>query len=102
IFTEVMIVSNAFNRISAYSWYRGSAFWRERREHILKRANYTCEKCGKRPATEVHHLTYIRIYQELPSDLVALCKPCHGEFHGRQPANDNQIQFSFDFPPAED
>ena len=56
-----MIVSNAFNRISAYNWYLGSAFWRGRREHILKRANHTCEKCGKRPATEVHHLTYIRI-----------------------------------------
>ncbi|HMF21459.1 MAG TPA: HNH endonuclease signature motif containing protein [Pseudolabrys sp.] len=91
-------MSNAFNRISAYNWYLGSAFWRERREHILKRANYTCEKCGKRPAAEVHHLTYIRIYQELPSDLVALCKPCHNEIHWRQPANDNQIQFSFDFP----
>src|SRR5262249_35274254 len=74
-----------------YRRYLGSAFWRERREHILKRANYTCEKCGKRPAAEVHHLTYIRIYQELPSDLVALCKPCHNEIHWRQPANDNQI-----------
>jgi hypothetical protein len=31
-------------------------------------------------------------------DLVALCKPCHSEIHWRQPANDNQIQFTFDFP----
>src|SRR5262249_61805844 len=92
------IKRSALKHLTAYNWYLGSAFWRERREHILKRANYTCEKCGKRPAAEVHHLTYIRIYQELPSDLVALCKPCHNEIHWRQPANDNQIQFSFDFP----
>jgi 5-methylcytosine-specific restriction endonuclease McrA len=86
----------ALNRLTAYTWYLGSAFWRERREHILQRANYTCEKCRKRPATQVHHLTYIRVFQELPSDLVALCRQCHSEIHWRQPANDNQLQFSFD------
>jgi hypothetical protein len=91
---------SALNRHTAYGWYLGSAFWRERREHILQRANYTCEKCGKRPATEVHHLTYIRVFQELPSDLLALCKQCHYEIHWRQPANDNQLQFNFDFPAA--
>ena len=88
----------ALNRHTAYSWYLGSAFWRERREHILQRANHTCEKCGGRPATEVHHLTYLRVFNEFPSDLLALCRQCHAEIHWRQPANDNQIQFSFDFP----
>jgi 5-methylcytosine-specific restriction endonuclease McrA len=88
----------ALNRQTAYSWYLGSAFWRERREYILKRANHTCEKCGKWPATEVHHLTYLRVFNEFPSDLLALCRQCHAEIHWRQPANDNQIQFSFDFP----
>jgi hypothetical protein len=91
----------ALNRHTAYSWYLGSAFWRERREHILLRANHTCEKCGKRPATEVHHLTYLRVFNEFPSDLVALCRQCHAEIHWRQPANDNQVQFSFVFPEAE-
>jgi 5-methylcytosine-specific restriction endonuclease McrA len=88
----------ALNLHSAYTWYLGSAFWRERREHVLQRANQTCEKCGRRPATEVHHLTYIRVFQEIPSDLIALCRQCHAEIHWRQPANDNQKQFSFDFP----
>ena len=37
---------------------------------------------------------------KLPSDLLALCKQCHSEIHWRQPANDNQIQFNFDFPAA--
>jgi hypothetical protein len=69
-------------------------------EWILKRANYSCEKCKDWPATEVHHLTYVRVFNELPSDLIALCKQCHAEIHWRQPANDNQMQFSFDFPAA--
>jgi hypothetical protein len=89
---------SALNRVSAFHWYLGSAFWRERREHVMQRANNTCEKCGKRPATEVHHMTYLRVFNELPSDLTALCRQCHAEIHWRQPANDNQIQFSFDFP----
>ena len=41
---------SAYNRSTAYHWYLGQDFWRERREHILRRANYICEKCGKRPA----------------------------------------------------
>src|SRR6516225_4044889 len=53
----------AYSRVAAYHWYLGSAFWRERREFILGRANHICEKCEKRRATEVHHLTYIRVFQ---------------------------------------
>ena len=56
----------------AYKWYLGSAFWRERSEYILRRANYICEKCGTRRATEMHHLTYKRVFQEDPSD----CSRC--------------------------
>jgi len=88
-------MSRAFNRKTAYHRYLGQDFWRERREHILKPANGKCEKCGQRPPTEVHHLTYIRVFQELPSDLLAVCRQCHAEIHWRQPANDNQIQFRF-------
>jgi hypothetical protein len=79
---EEAIMSNpAYSRVAAYHWYLGSAFWRERREFILGRANHICEKCEKRRATEVHHLTYIRVFQELPSDLIALC-PATPKFIG--------------------
>jgi len=85
---------------TAYAWYLASPSWHERRQWILKRATYICEKCRKRPATQVHHLTYVRVFNELPTDLVALCKQCHNEIHWRQPANDNQLQLSFDFSTA--
>ena len=80
--------------VSRHGFLAGTA-----RAHHATRNN-TCEKCGKRRATEVHHLTYLRVFNELPSDLMALCRQCHAEVHWRQPANDNQIQFSFDFPEA--
>jgi hypothetical protein len=86
------------NPLSAYEWYRCSPSWHERRAWILERAAHICEKCKKRAATEVHHLTYKRVFNEDPADLMALCRQCHAEIHWRQPANDNQIQFPFDFP----
>jgi 5-methylcytosine-specific restriction endonuclease McrA len=95
---QVHTKRSPLTRLSVYGWYLGSAFWRERREHILQRANHICERCGRQPATEVHHLTYVRVFQELPSDLLALCRQCHAEIHWRQPANDNQLQFQFNLP----
>jgi 5-methylcytosine-specific restriction endonuclease McrA len=88
--------TKTFNRQSAYQWYLGSAFWRERRVAAFRRAKGVCERCKQRPATEVHHLRYIRIFNELPSDLQALCRQCHGDIHHRTPANDNQVSFNFD------
>lgn len=81
-----------FNRTTAYHWYLGTPFWRERREHVMKRAQHVCEKCKAAKATEVHHLTYLRVFNELPTDLVALCRPCHSDIHFKSAANDNQLQ----------
>jgi hypothetical protein len=86
----------AFNRQSAYQWYLGSAFWRERRVAAFRLAKGICERCKKRPATEVHRLRYIRIFNELPCDLQAVCRQCHGDIHHKTPANDNQLNFKFE------
>jgi 5-methylcytosine-specific restriction endonuclease McrA len=85
----------AFNRSAAYHWYLSTTFWRERREHALTRANYTCERCKERRATEVHHVTYLRVFNERPTDLMALCRKCHMEIHDKRAANDNQLSFRF-------
>jgi 5-methylcytosine-specific restriction endonuclease McrA len=88
----------AFNRRSAYQWYLGSAFWRERRTIIFQRANGQCERCKLQAATQVHHLSYLRVFNELPTDLMAVCAKCHAEIHDRTPANDNQLSFDFKEP----
>jgi hypothetical protein len=54
---------------------------------------------GARPTSP--HL-YPRLPGATERDLVALCKPCHAEIHWRQPANDNQLQLSFDFPSMQE
>ena len=77
-------------RISAYHWYLASPYWQVRRRAALKRANYLCQNCGQR-ATQVHHLTYLGVFDESPSDLVALCDHCHADLHHKAPANDNQL-----------
>src|SRR6516165_10850200 len=66
---------------------------------VVKRANHLCQNCGQR-ATQVHHLTYVGVFNESPSDLVALCDRCHADLHHKTPANDNQLTM---FPlPAQD
>jgi 5-methylcytosine-specific restriction endonuclease McrA len=70
-------------------------WWRRYHEHInsekwgqirlrrLKKANFVCEGCGVRVASQVHHLTYKRLGDEMLFDLVAVCEACHEKIHGR-------------------
>jgi 5-methylcytosine-specific restriction endonuclease McrA len=60
-----------------YKIYLNSPAWRSLRLKILARDRYICQLCGKRKATEVHHLTYERIGRELENDLISLCSICH-------------------------
>ena len=66
-----------------YDRYMQTPEWKERRQLVLKRANYVCEGCGKAKATEVHHLTYERLGKEMLFDLVAVCDECHRKIHPR-------------------
>lgn len=63
-----------------YNEYINSGSWREKRDKIMLRDNYTCKECGGE-ANEVHHLTYDRLCNELDEDLVALCRACHKDKH---------------------
>jgi protein-arginine kinase activator protein McsA len=52
----------------------------------MERANYICQRCHKAPATEVHHLTYARVFNELATDLLPVCSTCHRNIHRLRPA----------------
>jgi hypothetical protein len=64
-------------------WYRHiylhEDWWKRRRAEAIRAAGGKCERCHDRPATQVHHILYARLYAELPSDLQALCSLCHAE-----------------------
>lgn len=65
-----------------------SADWLNKRDEILKRDNYECQKCkakGKfHKAQCVHHKKHLRKSPELAltdSNLISLCNACHNEEH---------------------
>ncbi len=82
----------------AYDWYLSTPAWRKRSRLCKVRAHGICQHCHKRKATQAHHLTYERVFDEDPNDLVALCDKCHRALHWLKPANDNQIGFEFSMP----
>lgn len=66
-----------------YRRYIGSAAWKRKAAKIRRRAEYRCERCGRFAPLDVHHKTYRRLGYEIPADLVALCKRCHGKVGNR-------------------
>lgn len=76
------------NDSAFWRWYDGylsSAEWRERRRLVLDRAGGQCEGCGLTKATQVHHLTYERVGNEMLFDLVSVCESCHNAIHRKDP-----------------
>jgi hypothetical protein len=66
--------------------YERSREYFERKRPVIIRAGGMggpCERCRKAPWELIHHLTYERLYCELPDDLQALCKPCADYVEGR-------------------
>ena len=63
-----------------YRRYLNSDAWKAKRAAVLKAAGGKCRRCGAL-ATEVHHETYDRVFNERLSDLTALCRECHEKEH---------------------
>ena len=82
------------NKKLAYEWYLGTAYWRAKSKEAIARANGVCQRCYKRPATQSHHLTYERVFNELATDLQPVCSACHRALHPKA-ANDNEPQLPF-------
>lgn len=67
-----------------YVDYIKSDEWKNKRQLVLKRDNYTCQICGKK-AEQVHHLSYAHRENEYLFELVSLCEQCHIEhYHPEQ------------------
>jgi len=67
-------------RKEEYQRYLKSAKWHTKWQAVMSRDKGKCRFCGKK-ATQVHHLTYARIFNEQPYDLVAICEDCHKLLH---------------------
>jgi 5-methylcytosine-specific restriction endonuclease McrA len=64
-----------------YAKYIRSPEWKAKRTEVILRAQGKCERCGLWPIVNVHHLTYARLGDEDPTDLLGVCSRCHTELH---------------------
>lgn len=67
--------------------YLQSPEWKAKRELVLKRDNNLCQHCLRRPATQVHHLSYEGVPNEPLWNLRAICRTCHAAIHGEDQAD---------------
>jgi 5-methylcytosine-specific restriction endonuclease McrA len=88
-------------RKERYAEYLQSEEWRKKRRLILARNDDNCERCGIGHATEVHHLTYKRVFKERPSDLQALCSECHRFTHGKTTVDPSKGAIEMTLDPKE-
>jgi 5-methylcytosine-specific restriction endonuclease McrA len=68
-------------RLARYAAYLQTPHWQGKRAEMLRRQR-RCTLCLRRRTLDVHHVTYERIGEELPGDLVVLCERCHHRHHG--------------------
>lgn len=66
---------------STYKDYLKSEHWMVTRKAALRRANYRCQLCGSTKFLQVHHNNYKNLGHEKDTDLIVLCKYCHGRHH---------------------
>ena len=64
-----------------YDQYLQSEEWVHRR---AQRIRHRCEICKSARPHQRHHLTYERVGEEWPEDLLCVCKDCHERLHGRE------------------
>jgi 5-methylcytosine-specific restriction endonuclease McrA len=69
---------------SRYEEYLQSPEWAARRTKVLARDGGLCQACLERRATQAHHLTYERVFDEPLFDLIAICEACHLRLHSRE------------------
>jgi 5-methylcytosine-specific restriction endonuclease McrA len=57
--------------------------WKRFRQRALRYYSNKCMLCGSILNLTLHHNTYERMGKERLTDVVVLCKSCHGAWHYR-------------------
>jgi hypothetical protein len=81
---EIQTTIEALRRMR-YADYLRTRHWQSLRLSKLEQAHRRCELCFSSKALEVHHKTYTNRGNEILSDLIVLCHPCHSKFHNKLP-----------------
>lgn len=75
-----------------YAAYLCSREWSVLKQSVHERAQGLCERCFTRGIDAVHHLTYIRKYDERLEDLQGLCNGCHEFTHGKSSVDPREVE----------
>ena len=82
----IKIITFEKRRIKRRDYYREylkTDAWKRKRYVVLKRDNWTCQRCGAK-AEQVHHKKYARnIGREPIKWLESICKDCHHKIHSK-------------------
>ena len=68
----------------AYLVYITSPEWYAFKATVIQLRGNKCERCdatAKETRIDLHHLTYARLFHELPEDVQLCCRACHMKIH---------------------
>lgn len=65
------------NKKEKYGLYLASREWAVKKLAVKERSGGVCEHCRHDVASQVHHMDYTRLYDELLTDLLHVCDACH-------------------------
>jgi len=68
-------------KLNYEKYIRSSSKWKTICVQIRNRDDNKCKLCDSTEKLHVHHLTYKRLGNERPEDLVTLCELCHSDQH---------------------
>lgn len=77
-----------------YRHYLASPEWMKVKAHYRKLVIEACLLCGRDESLALHHMTYERVGNETPSDLVWLCGNCHAMIHTLEARGDIGLDFT--------
>tara|TARA_R110000824_G_scaffold387601_1_gene582948 strand:+ start:110 stop:643 length:534 start_codon:yes stop_codon:yes gene_type:complete len=77
--TKVLLISRHYKKV--YHSYLNTKEWHDKRNKMLKYANYKCSRCENTEKLQIHHLNYNTIGEESLSDLEVVCVSCHKIIH---------------------
>ncbi len=66
-----------------YKEYLKSNHWKEFKRDFFKRFDRVCQNCGGKEKIQLHHKTYLRLWCEEFTDVIALCRFCHAKAHNK-------------------
>ncbi|KKK61540.1 hypothetical protein LCGC14_3013320 [marine sediment metagenome] len=78
---EIYEVGRTKDDYGKYLSYMRSPEWKQKRDLVLERDDFTCQSAGEKQSLQVHHITYENLFNEPLEDLITLCNRCHCIVH---------------------